>query len=239
MTENRKEFFCTKELHGLHPELNVREDSRDGRDYVVFSNPGRIVHNVAPEWPVGIELWIGHYHERNVDGKIYDPLRFYPDQRGLTEDLTGTVYGEIGTMAEVFTQHIYGGYIIQVIFGEYVKLSDSQRYFLVDSPYDVELAMKDDPATTKHVMVRIMKDLRECAINNTIGELCNFMYHGIQHAADGFRRYDFLVYPLRDGLHSSRAQAITARNYVHFYAAMYDSVIMLAHHNQARQSRQK
>lgn len=235
MTENRKEFFRTEELHRLHPELNVRDAVHDGKDYVIFSNPGNLVNNAAPEWPVGLDLWVEHNHERGVDGGIYDPLRFYADRRGLTELLTGTVYGEIGTMAEVLTQHLFGGYTVDVMFGEWVKISDSYRYFIAMSPYDVEAAL-DAGSQTHCVMIRVLNDTRLCAINSTACELCNCLYRRIQYANDRFRRYEFWLYPLLDSLHSSRVQIFSVKDYVHFYAAMYNSCIMLAHHDQSRQS---
>lgn len=235
MFEDRKKFFSTKKLHALHPKLNVREDKYGGRDYVVFSNPDRdITANHFPEWPVGLDLWTVHEHEKSVDGKIFDPLHFYLDRRGLTEDLTGSVYGEIGTMTEVRTQHLYGGYVLEVIFGRWIKLPDGQYYFLVQTPYDIELALKNERAQDACFMVRVLHDKRKCAINGTIDESCSILYHRIQYANDKYRRYEFLVYPLLGITHSSRAQTISVEAYVHFYSAMYSSVIMLAHHERPK-----
>lgn len=235
---NRKKYFCTNELHLLHPELMVRDDRYNGQDYVVFRNPETLVNHVtAPEWPIGLELWVEHGHERNVDGSIFDPLRFYIDRRGLTEALTGTVYGEIATMTEVLTQHLYGGYAVDVMFGMWVRLSDSQRCFFAKTPSSVEQELNSGSASTPCVMIRILNDTRLCAINSTENEPCNFLYRCIQYAVDGFRRYEFLIYPLSGVTHSARTQTIAVKDYVRFYAAMYESCIMLAHHEQARQKR--
>jgi len=234
MVSNQKEYFCTDELHQLHPELTVRDDKYNGEDYVVFRNPEKTVDNVAPEWPIGLELWVEHEHERNVDGNIFGPLRFYADRRGLTEALTGTVYGEIATMTEILTQHLYGGYAVDVMFGVFTRLSDSQRCFLVKTPSDIELELDGESIPTPCVLIRILNDTRLCAINSTANEPCTFLYHCIQYATDGFRRYEFLLYPLLGAYHSARAQTITAKDYVHFYAAMYESCIMLAHHERAQ-----
>lgn len=239
MIHNNKEFFSTKELHELHPELAVREDRYNGRDYAAFFNAGRIVDNVTAEWPVGVELWVGHEHERNVDNSIYDPLCCYFDRRGLTESLSGSVFGEIGTMAEVLTQHLYGGYFIDVMFGELTKPANSRCRFLVHTPHDAELALNSNPTPTQCVMIRILNDTRRCAMNGTINESDNLLHHCIQYADDDYRRYEFLFYPLSGATHSSRAQAIAAKDYVHFYAAMYDSVIMLAHHERAKRESSK
>lgn len=241
MTESRKEFFCTEELHHIHPELAVREGSYTGKDYVVFHNPKNDVDIEVPEWPVGLELWVEHEHERGVDGEIYDPLRFYFDRRGLTELLTGKVYGEIGTMAEVLTQHLYGGYMIDVMFGQYFETNDETSRFLVKTPYEVDLSLNDKDLSTNdkfsakyHVLIRVMSDKRLCAVNSVAFESCSFLYRSIQYSNDGFRRYEFLVHPLADTLFSTQTQIFSAKDYVHFYAAMYDSCIMLAHHDQAR-----
>lgn len=235
MFRDCKEFFSTKQLHALHPKLNVREDEYDGYNYVVFSNPDKnFMSNHFPEWPVGLDLWTRHEHEKNVDGKIFDPLHFYLDRRGLTEDLAGSVYGEIGTMAEVLTQHLYGGYILEVVFGRWIQLSNGQYCFLTQTPYDTELALKTERAQDACFMIRILHDKRKCAINSAVNESCNILFHRIQHASDKYRRYEFLVYPLLGITHSSRAQTISVEAYVHFYSAMYSSVIMLAHHEQSK-----
>lgn len=231
--ENRAEFFSTEELRRLYPGLDAREDSYGGQDYVVFTNPGKFTNNAAPEWPIGIELWIGHMHERNVDGQIYDPLRFYPDMRGRTEDLFGTVYGEIGTMAEVLTQHLYAAYKIDVIFGILVELPGMRRRLLIKNPSEIESLLDASSGLKPYVMVRILNDERFCAINGTPNESCNVAYRCFQYADGGFRKYDFLIYPLTGIVQSSRAETISAKAYVHFYAAIYESVVMLAHHKQA------
>ncbi len=232
--ENREEFFSTEELCRLYPKLEAREDVYDGQDYVVLTNPGKFVDNAAPEWPVGVELWIGHKHERVVSGEIHEPLRFYPDMRGRTEDLTGTIYGEIGTMAEVLTQHYYGGYLIDVAFGIWVELPGMRRRLLVKNPSEIEALLDNSSGLMPCVMIRIANDNRLCAINSTTNESCNILYHCSQYADDGFRRYEFVFYPLVGVVHSSRAETISAKAYVHFYTAMYESCIMLAHHERSK-----
>lgn len=236
--EDRREFFSTEELCRLYPKLKAREDTYDGQDYVVLANPGRFVDNAAPEWPVGVDLWIEHMHERVVGGRIHEPLRFYPDMRGRTEDLTGTIYGEIGTMAEVLTQHYYGGYLIDVAFGIWIESPGARRRLLVKNPPEIEALLDSNSGPIPCVMVRILNDRRLCAVNGTMSESCNILYRCAQYADDGFRRYDFVFYPLVGAVHSSRAEAISPKAYVHFYTAMYESCIMLAHHEQSKMKKQ-
>lgn len=239
MIENRKKFFSTEELRQLHPELSVREDRYDGVDYVVFLNDGKPMGGKALTWPDGIELWVEHEHELNVDGKIYDPLRFYDDRRGLTELTTGMVFGQIGTMAEVVTQQLFGSYISHVMFGEWGVTNDATKRLFVRSPYDLEPLLSDGSTSTKCVLIRSTTDKCKSAVQSLISESDSFLYHCIQYTNDGLRRCEFMVWPLVDGMHSARTQTILVKDYVHFYAAMYESCIMLAHHDQSKRKSSK